>query len=170
MKNQKKRKSGSRMRRVPLRERLYENWRNFIVQLYGNGGLVPTLDWRGCIGIDLVRWGGVAFEVTYMMAERGRIRDDQSGNFCFTPLEARIVFDRYHRLKRQFGRSGSRESGVPVHLRPETWTGREIQAWHERVGYLETPEWPKGRFTVTIRPGSNDLGVIKLNPLLLVKK
>jgi hypothetical protein len=46
----------------------------------------------------------------------------------------------------------------------------EIQAWHERVGYLETPEWPKGRFTVTIRPGSNDLGVIKLNPLLLVKK
>ena len=54
MKKQKERKSGSRMHRVPLRERLYENWRNFIVQLYGNGGLVPTLDWRGCIGIDLV--------------------------------------------------------------------------------------------------------------------
>ena len=134
MKKQKERKSGSRMHRVPLRERLYENWRNFIVQLYGNGGLVPTLDWRGCIGIDLVRWGGVAFEATYMMAERGRIRDDQSGNFCFTPLESRIVFDRYHRLKRQFGRSGSRESGVPVHLRPETWTGREIQAWDEPFG------------------------------------
>jgi hypothetical protein len=46
----------------------------------------------------------------------------------------------------------------------------EFQAWQERVGYLDMPQWPKGRFTVTIKAGTNDLGIIKLNPLLLVKK
>jgi len=46
----------------------------------------------------------------------------------------------------------------------------EFQAWHERVGYLDAPQWPKGRFTVTVRAGINDLGTLKLNPLLLVKK
>ena len=43
----------------------------------------------------------------------------------------------------------------------------EFQAWQERVGYLDTPDWPKGRFHMTIRPGSNDLGTIKLAPALL---
>jgi hypothetical protein len=38
----------------------------------------------------------------------------------------------------------------------------EFQAWHERVSYLHTTVWPKGRFTVSIRPGGNDLGTIRL--------
>ena len=42
-----------------------------------------------------------------------------------------------------------------------TW---EFQAWQEQVGPLETPAWPKGRFTATIKPGINDLGTIRLEP------
>ena len=42
--------------------------------------------------------------------------------------------------------------------------GLEFQVWHERVGYIETPAWPRGRFEVEIRPGGNDLGTIKLAP------
>lgn len=38
----------------------------------------------------------------------------------------------------------------------------EFQVWHERVGQLETPDWSKGRFKVEVRPGMNDLGVIKI--------
>jgi hypothetical protein len=40
----------------------------------------------------------------------------------------------------------------------------EFQVWHERVGYLVTPSWPRGRFEVQIRPGRNNLGTIKLSP------
>lgn len=36
----------------------------------------------------------------------------------------------------------------------------EFQVWHERTGWLETANWPKGRFRFAIRPGSNDLGKI----------
>ena len=46
----------------------------------------------------------------------------------------------------------------------------EFQMWHERVGYLDTPGWPKGRFEMKIEPGDNDLGVIKIDPALLDKK
>jgi len=45
----------------------------------------------------------------------------------------------------------------------------EFQAWHERVGYLSTPEWSKGRFKMTIKPGVNDLGTIKLSPAMFEK-
>jgi len=40
----------------------------------------------------------------------------------------------------------------------------EFQVWHEKVGYLSTPQWSKGRFKMTIKPGVNDLGTIKLAP------
>jgi hypothetical protein len=40
----------------------------------------------------------------------------------------------------------------------------EFQVWHERIGYLDTTQWPKGRFKIDIQPGANDLGTIKLPP------
>lgn len=46
----------------------------------------------------------------------------------------------------------------------------EFQAWQERVGYLNTPSWPKGRFTVSVKPGTNDLGTIKLAPTMFPEK
>ena len=45
----------------------------------------------------------------------------------------------------------------------------ELQMWQERVGYLHTDEWPRGRRKVIIRPGTNDVGTIKLPPSLLVE-
>jgi hypothetical protein len=49
-----------------------------------------------------------------------------------------------------------------------TWT---FQFWHEKAGYLrhvthngEKEEWPRGRLTVTIAPGDNNLGTIHLAP------
>ena len=38
----------------------------------------------------------------------------------------------------------------------------ELQVWQERVGYLSTPKWQKGRIMMTIKPGVNDLGTVKL--------
>jgi len=46
----------------------------------------------------------------------------------------------------------------------------EFQVWHEKVGYLSTPEWPKGRFKMTIKPGLNDLGTVKLAPSMLARE
>jgi len=46
----------------------------------------------------------------------------------------------------------------------------EFQVWHERLGYLDTPQWPRGRFETTIKPGVNDLGSIKLTPTLFEEK
>jgi hypothetical protein len=43
----------------------------------------------------------------------------------------------------------------------------EFQAWHEKPGFLELPDWPKGRFKFTMKPGSNDLGTIKIEPVRL---
>lgn len=40
----------------------------------------------------------------------------------------------------------------------------EFQAWHEVPGFINTPDWPKGRFRRRIEPGENDLGTIKLLP------
>jgi hypothetical protein len=45
----------------------------------------------------------------------------------------------------------------------------EFQAWHERSSLLNTSDWTQGRFEVTIKPGVNDLGVIKLAPSLFEK-
>jgi len=45
----------------------------------------------------------------------------------------------------------------------------EFQVWHERVGYLDAPDWSKGRFQMTIRPGTNDLDTIKLAPSMFEK-
>ena len=45
-----------------------------------------------------------------------------------------------------------------------SWSSR---SWHERVGYLDTPQWPKGRLSVTIKPGANDLGTIKIHARLV---
>jgi hypothetical protein len=46
----------------------------------------------------------------------------------------------------------------------------EFQAWHERVGYLHRPNWPKGRFTMSVKPGTNDLGTIKLPAAMFPEK
>ncbi|NLZ00019.1 MAG: hypothetical protein GXY25_05725 [Pirellulaceae bacterium] len=46
----------------------------------------------------------------------------------------------------------------------------EFQFWHERTDFLETRDWPRGRLTVAIRAGLNDLGTIKLPPVLFAKK
>ena len=46
----------------------------------------------------------------------------------------------------------------------------EIQVWHERIGYLATDAWKKGRFEITIKPGTNDLGTVKLAPEMFEKK
>ena len=46
----------------------------------------------------------------------------------------------------------------------------EVQVWHERIGYLATDAWEKGRFEITIKPGSNDLGTVTLAPEIFEKK
>ena len=46
----------------------------------------------------------------------------------------------------------------------------EFQAWHERTENIERPEWTKGRFKVTVKPGKNDLGSIKLPPNMFEKQ
>jgi len=46
----------------------------------------------------------------------------------------------------------------------------EFQVWHERMGYLETEDWPRGRMTVAIESGGTDLGTIKLLPTLFAEK
>ena len=52
-------------------------------------------------------------------------------------------------------------------------TELEFQIWHEKPGYIKTVsiggkkiEWYRGRFNMTINPGDNDLGEIKLSPEL----
>jgi hypothetical protein len=47
--------------------------------------------------------------------------------------------------------------------------GLEFQVWHERVGYLATSDWSRGRFEMEIRPGVNDLGTIRLAPSMFEK-
>lgn len=38
----------------------------------------------------------------------------------------------------------------------------EFQVWQERIGYLATNDWKRGRIKIKIKPGTNDLGTIKL--------
>ncbi len=47
----------------------------------------------------------------------------------------------------------------------------EFQAWHEKAGYLAVtnPAWATGKFKMTIKPGMNDLGTVKVPPSLLTK-
>lgn len=45
----------------------------------------------------------------------------------------------------------------------------EFQVWHERIGYLDTPDWSKGRFKMEVKSGVNDLGTIKLPPSMFEK-
>jgi hypothetical protein len=53
---------------------------------------------------------------------------------------------------------------------PKLPAGRlEFQLWHERAGPLDAPGWPKGRCELEIRPGTNDLGTIRLAPALFEK-
>ncbi|MFO0818135.1 MAG: hypothetical protein U1A77_09360 [Pirellulales bacterium] len=47
----------------------------------------------------------------------------------------------------------------------------EFQAWHESCGFLVAkPTWSKGRFKLTVKPGVNDVGVVKLTLGMLKKK
>lgn len=47
----------------------------------------------------------------------------------------------------------------------------EFQVWQEKAGYLAAkPDWKRGRFELDIKPGKNDLGVIKVSPKLFEKK
>jgi len=46
----------------------------------------------------------------------------------------------------------------------------EFQVWQEKAGYLEAKsDWKKGRFEMTLKPGENNLGVIKVKPALFEK-
>ncbi len=47
----------------------------------------------------------------------------------------------------------------------------EFQAWQEKSGYLSlaTPKWEKGKFKMKLKPGVNDLGVIKVPASLFAK-
>jgi hypothetical protein len=60
------------------------------------------------------------------------------------------------------------------HLPAGKWT---FQFWHERPGYLThvvrdgaAQQWPKGRVTLPIETGANDMGTILLSPSILVSK
>lgn len=47
----------------------------------------------------------------------------------------------------------------------------EFQVWQEKAGYLEAKsDWKKGRFEMTLKPGENNLGAIKVKPALFEKK
>jgi len=46
----------------------------------------------------------------------------------------------------------------------------EFQIWQERTGYVSTPKWQKGRLKMTVKPGVNDLGTIKLPAAMFEKK
>lgn len=46
----------------------------------------------------------------------------------------------------------------------------EFAVWQEKVGWVDTKAWPKGKFELEIKEGDNDLGVIKLDPKIFAKK
>ncbi|MCU0959928.1 MAG: hypothetical protein MUF48_07460 [Pirellulaceae bacterium] len=93
--------------------------------------------------------------------------DPVAQNVAFAPLQ-----DTAANIVLQVGQEASwtfkRSQAVPVDgLPPGTW---EFQAWHERTGYLTTPQWPKGRFRVEVGSDTSDLGTIVLAPALFDKK
>jgi hypothetical protein len=129
MKKTKPGNPASKVSRGSNSDQFYEQWRHFVVQLYGNGGMIPTLDYRSCLAIDLIKQGGVVFCVTSMMVRHRRFTEEEAGNFFFTKSESRAVFRRYHRLKEEFGRSARPILGRAKHLCPETWTGPRPHGW-----------------------------------------
>lgn len=47
----------------------------------------------------------------------------------------------------------------------------EFRIWHEMMGYVEAKdEWKRGKIEIKIKPGKNDLGVIKVSPNLVKKQ
>jgi len=49
-------------------------------------------------------------------------------------------------------------------------TELEFQVWHEKSGYLDPQgDWMRGRFTITLKPGKNDLGTIRVDPAVFEK-
>jgi hypothetical protein len=117
------------MRSSSRQNQWFRHWQQFVVQLYGNGGQVPTLDWRGCIAIYFVRREHVAFCVSYELARGRNTSGDETGSFFFSGREARRVFNRYFALKQRFIGSARPESARAKHLQPATWTGRRIHSW-----------------------------------------
>ena len=82
----------------------------------------------------------------------------------YHPWESAYVLPRDNPYATVSGKDGTfRIAKLPV-------GDLEFQAWHERVGYLSIPQWPKGRFNVKLKPGVNDLGTIRLQPALFEKK
>ena len=51
-------------------------------------------------------------------------------------------------------------------LPPGKW---EFAIWHERSGWLATERFPKGRFTLEIKRGTNDLAELHVDPLTFKK-
>jgi len=49
-------------------------------------------------------------------------------------------------------------------------TELEFQVWQEKSGFVEAkPDWKRGRFKMTLKPGKNDLGTIKVKASLFDK-
>ncbi len=46
----------------------------------------------------------------------------------------------------------------------------EFLVWHEKCGFVDTKGWPKGKFTMEIKAGANDLKAIKIDPKVFSKK
>lgn len=46
----------------------------------------------------------------------------------------------------------------------------ELQIWHETCGYVDTPQWKKGKVTVDVKDGANDFGEHKLAAAVLKAK
>jgi hypothetical protein len=46
----------------------------------------------------------------------------------------------------------------------------EFLVWHEKSGFVDTKAWPKGKFTMEIKAGENNLDVIKVDPKVFSKK
>lgn len=79
----------------------------------------------------------------------------------YHPWESGFVLPRDNPYAAVSGKDGTfRIARLPVgHI--------EFQVWHERSGFLNTTNWPKGRFALEIKSGINDLGTIKLAPTCL---
>lgn len=81
--------------------------------------------------------------------------------FCnYHPWESGYILARENPYMAVTGADGAfRIANLPV----GKW---EFQVWHERIGYLNTPDWRRGRFEFDIQSGKNDLGLLKLSPSL----
>lgn len=46
----------------------------------------------------------------------------------------------------------------------------QIRLWHEKMGGIEArEEWKRGVIKIKIKPGNNDLGLIKISPKLVLQ-